>query len=69
MENCILKGTIEIIKKVCQALLLEGERLSNVVYGHEDQWGRDKLKRTRDGINELCKKYPWLCGVDDKKVT
>ena len=37
MENCILKGTIDIIKKVYQALLLEEERLSDAVYGSEDQ--------------------------------
>ena len=60
MENCILKGTIDIIKKVYQALLLEEERLSDAVYGSEDQWGKDKLKRTHDDIDELCKKYPWL---------
>ena len=23
--------------------------------------GEEKLKRTRDDIDELCKKYPWLC--------
>ena len=32
-----------------------------MVYGSEDQWGEDKLKKTRDDIDELCKKYPWLC--------
>ena len=32
-----------------------------MVYGSEDQWGDGKLKRTRDDIDELCKKYPWLC--------
>ena len=32
-----------------------------MVYGSEDQWGEDKLKKTRDDIDELCEKYPWLC--------
>ena len=65
MGNCLskeLEGTnaIGIIKKVYQILLLEKERLADVVYGSEDQWGKDKLKRAVDNINELCKKYPWL---------
>ena len=61
MEDCVPKCAIEIIKKVYQALLLADERLADVVYVSEDQWGEDKLKRTRDDIDELCKKYPWLC--------
>ena len=65
MKNCVskeLKGdnAIEIIKKVYQALLLAKERLVDVVYGSEDQWGEGKLKRILDDIDELCKKYPWL---------
>ena len=36
------------------------EKLSDVVYGSEDQWDVGKLKRTPDDIDELCKKYPWL---------
>ena len=36
------------------------ERLADIVYGSEDQRGEDKLKRTRDNIDELCKKHPWL---------
>ena len=60
MENCVSKGDIEIIKKVHQALLLAKERLGDVVYDSEDQWDEDKLKRTLDDIDELCKKYPWL---------
>ena len=65
MENCLSKelegdNAIEIIKKVCQAVLLAKERLADVVYDSEDQWGEDKLKRTLDDIDELCKKYPWL---------
>ena len=62
MEDRVSKGdnSIEIIKKVYQALLLTRERLADVVYGSEDQWGVDKLKRTLDDISKLCKKYPWL---------
>ena len=43
MEDCVSKGdnTIEIIKKVYQALLLAKERLADVLYGSEDQWGED----------------------------
>ena len=60
MENCVSKelksdNAIEIIKKVYQDLLLEKERLADVVYSSED-----KLKGTPDDIDELCKKYPWL---------
>ena len=65
MENCVSKelggnNAIEIIKKVYQALLLAKGRLADVVYGSEDQWGEDKLKRTLDDIHELRKEYPWL---------
>ena len=61
MENCLSKelegdNAIEIIKKVYQALLLAKERLTDVVYSSEDQWGKDKLKRTLDDIKKLCKK-------------
>ena len=60
MENCVSKelksdNAIEIIKKVYQDLLLEKERLADVVYSSEDE-----LKGTLDDIDELCKKYPWL---------
>ena len=60
MEDCVSKDALEIIKKVYQAFLLAEERLADVVYGSEDQWGEDKLKETRDGIYKLCKKYPCL---------
>ena len=60
MENCVSKDVIETIKKVYQALLLVEERLSDVVYDSEDQWGEDKPKRARNDIDELCKKYPWF---------
>ena len=39
MEDCVSRDAIEIIRKVYQALLLAEERLSDVVYGSEDQWG------------------------------
>ena len=65
MENCVSKEIegdtiIQIIKKVYQTLLLAKERLADVVYDSEDQWGEGKLKRTLDDIDELCKKYPRL---------
>ena len=55
MQDCSSKGAIEVIKKVYQTLFLAEERLPDVVYGSEDQWCEDKLKRTRDDINELLK--------------
>ena len=58
MESCVSKDAIETIEKVYQALLLEKERLSNMVYGSGDQWGEDKLKRTRGDIHELFKNCP-----------
>ena len=60
MEDCVSKAAIEIIKKLYQTLLLAEERPSDVVYGSEDQWGEAKLKMTRDDIDELGKKYPWV---------
>ena len=65
MEKCVSKelegnNVIEIIKKVYQALLLAKKRLSAVVCNSEDQRGEDKLKRTFDEIDELCKKHQWL---------
>ena len=53
MEDCVSKDAIEIIKKVYQALLLAEEMLADVVYVNKDQW-------TRNDIDELCKKFPWL---------
>ena len=57
MENCISKelegdNAIDRIKKVYQARLLAKERLADVIYDSEDQWGENKLKRTLDGIDE-----------------
>ena len=46
-------NAIEIIKKVYQVLLLVKERLADVFYGCQDQWGEDKLKRTLDDIDEF----------------
>ena len=56
MENCVSKDTIEIIKKGIP---------DHFVSKRKAFWcglwrGEDKLKRTRDDIDELCKKYPWL---------
>ena len=61
MENYVYvsKDYIEMVNKVYQVLLLSKGRLTDVVYGSEDQWCGDKLKRTLDDIDELCKKYPW----------
>ena len=74
MENRLSKeleddNAIRIIKKVYQALLLVKERLADVVYASEDQWGEYKLKRTLDDIDELCKKYPWLRELDRGYMT
>ena len=57
MENCISKSdkSLEIIKKAYQPLFLAQERLADVVYCSEDEWGEDKLKKTLDDIDELCK--------------
>ena len=65
MENCVSKelesdNAMEKTKKVYQTLLLVKEKLADVVYGSEDQWGEDKLKMTLDDIEELYKNYPWL---------
>ena len=60
MENLVSKDAIQIIKKVYQTRLLAEEGLSDVVCGSEDQWAEENLKRTRDDIDELCKKDSWL---------
>ena len=61
MENYVYvsKDYTEIVNKVYQVPLLSKARLTDVVYGREDQWYEDRLKRTLDDIDELCKKYPW----------
>ena len=66
MENYVYvsKVAIEMVNKVYQALSLAKERLADVVYSSGDQWVEKKLKRTRDDIDELYKKYPWLREVE-----
>ena len=58
------KDVIDMVNQVYQALLLAKERLADLLYSSEDQWGEDKLRRTLDGIDKLCKKYPWLHEVE-----
>ena len=57
MEN---KLGPEAIKRVYKALLLAHERLADVAYTSEDNYGEDKLERTREDIEKLCELYPWL---------
>ena len=40
--------------------MLSKGRVGDVVQDGEDQCGGDKLKRTLDDIDKLCKKYSWL---------
>ena len=71
MGNCVSKkfayagqqcdSVIKIIKVVYQALFLTKERLDDVVYSTEDQWGEGKLERTLNDIDQLYEKSPWLC--------
>ena len=60
MENKLIPAVIKVIKGVYKALLLAHERLADVVYTSEDNYGEDKLERTREDIEELCDHYPWL---------
>ena len=60
MENKLSLEAINVIKRVYKALLLAHERLADVVYASEDNYGEDKLERTREAIEELCEHYPWL---------
>ena len=39
MESCVSKDAIETIEKVYQALLLEKERLPNMIYGSGGSMG------------------------------
>ena len=48
--------TIEIIKNVCQTLLLAKRKLPDMVYSSKYQWSEDRLKTTLDDVNELCEK-------------
>ena len=52
MENKLSPEAIKVIKRVYKALLLAHERLADVVYASEDNYG--------EGIEELCEHYPWL---------
>ena len=60
MENKLSPEAIKVIKTVYKALLLAHERLADVVYASEDNYGEDKLERTREDIEKLCDHYPWL---------
>ena len=60
MENKLSPEAIKVIKRVYKALLLAHERLADVVYVSEDDYGEDKLERRRETIEKLCKHYPWL---------
>ena len=60
MENKPSPKAIKVIKGVYKALLLAHERLADVVYASEDNYGKDKLERTREDIKKLCEHYPWL---------
>ena len=60
MENKLIPAVIKVIKGVYKALLLAHERFADVVYTSEDNYGEDKLERTREDIEELCDHYPWL---------
>ena len=56
MENKLSPEAIKVIK----ILWKTHERLAEVVYTSEDNYGEDKLERTREAIEELCEHYPWL---------
>ena len=61
MENKLSPEAIKVIKNLYKALLLTHERLADVVYASEDNYGEDKLERTKKDIEQLCEHYPWLC--------
>ena len=58
MENKLSAEAIKVIKRVYNALLLAHERLANIVYASEDNYGEEKLERTREDIEKLCEHYP-----------
>ena len=60
MENKPSPEAIKVIKRVYKALLLAHERLADVVYVSADNYGEEKLERTREDIAKLCEHYPWL---------
>ena len=59
MENKLSPEAIKVIKNLWKTLLLTHERLADVVYASEDNYGEDKLERTRKAIEELYEHYPW----------
>ena len=61
MGNKLSPEAIKVIKNLWKTLLLTHERLADVVYASEDNYGEDKLERTREDIEELCEHYPWFC--------
>ena len=60
MESKLRSEAIKVIKGVYKALLLAHERLTDVVYASEDNYGEDKQERTRKDIEEPSDHYPWL---------
>ena len=60
MENKLSPEAIKVIKNLWKTLLLTHERLADLVYTSGDNYGEDKLERTREAIEELCEHYPWL---------
>ena len=60
MENKLSPEAIKVIKKVYKALFLAHERFADVVYASKDNYGEDKLEKTREDIKKLCDYYPWL---------
>ena len=60
MEKRLSPEAIRVIKNLYKALLLAHERPADVVYALEDNYGEDKLEGTREDIEQLCKRYPWL---------
>lgn len=63
MGNCVSKNlnadAIEIINNVWQVLLLT-KKLCELVYSRRKQWEEDKVERTLDDIDKVCKKYWWV---------
>ena len=60
MENKLGPEAIKVIRNLWKTLLLTHERLADLVYASGDNYGEDKLERTREAIEELCEHYPWL---------
>ena len=60
MENKLSPEAKKVIKGVYKALLLVHERLADVFYALEDNYGEDKLERTKEDIEKLCEHYLWF---------